>query len=146
MGVSYHGGFDSQVREETLKCLVIINIYSFINWFPPQSSAHLKNQVIWMTMTVVLMMMMMIVMLCQCFLYDLETSLFSFYMYISDIFSQSVVYIFVLLSVSHCKKKFLTFINYKYKSYIMVRSSGVLRNPCVPENHDDFLFFSLEVL
>ena len=35
MGVSYHGGFDSQVREETLKCLVIINIYSFINWFFP---------------------------------------------------------------------------------------------------------------
>lgn len=83
----------------------------------------------------------MVVMLRQCFLYDLETSLFSFYIYISGIFSQSVVYIFVLLSVSHCKKKFLTFINYKYKSYIMVRSSGVLRNPCVPENHDDFLLF-----
>lgn len=35
MGVSYHGGFDLQIREETLKCLVIINIYSFISWFFP---------------------------------------------------------------------------------------------------------------
>lgn len=71
----------------------------------------------------------------------LETSLFSHYMYIWDIFSQSVVYIFVLLSVSP-QKKFLTFINYKYKSYIMLRSSGVLRNPCVPENHGWLPIFS----
>ena len=81
MGVSYHGGFGSQVRKETLKCLVIINIYSFISWFPPPPIFCPFKKSGCLNDSDGGNVMMMMVMFCQCSLYDLQTSLFSLYMY-----------------------------------------------------------------